>query len=492
MQVASLQTSQNACTFCRRRKRACDRKLPGCSNCKSRGQTCDYSNGSTEDTQNPLASVYLSISSDSPRFPEAYFLDHRVFQQSRQSAPGVRLLASPQITIYVGDLQNIVTEYIQRIHWWIPILSRNQLLLSLESPLAGTETDLLLLVLAMKVLLWNPSAEHSTNTNPRTEGYLLARRAIDEAVLAGAMSCRLLQAQILLAVFELGHAIYPAAYLSVGACARYGTALGVDASLSPDFRLQNPSIRRLDIEEQRRTWWMVLILDRFTQLGNPQRPLSTADIQRDSLLPSDEESFDQGDIPDESFPVSAAADIRMGMLARMCQASYLLELVLRYNRNRAASASSSVEFDDHEEYWQLDKTLNALLNLSYVEGEIRRTAVCAQTSICYSGLIALHDPQSSRIDQQHMQFATDMLMPVVESMAWDSKIFLSGFRVSVGDASPLLLLWAYQASTIYNRLLSQYQKESLFLLYQMKLKLRVMSQRWLAGVAYLKLLESNA
>lgn len=267
---------------------------------------------------------------------------------------------------------------------------------------------------------------------------------------------------------------------------------------------------------------------RFTQLGNPQRPLSTADPERDSLLPTDDERFDQGvkfltsnmirilythdiqDIPDESFSVSAAADIRMGMLARMCQASYLLGLVLRYTRKRAESASYSAEFDDGEEYWQLDKTLNALLNLSYVEGEIRRTAVCAQTSICYryasvaffstcqsffyffshptlhfliscSGLIALHDPQSLRIDQQHMQFAIDMLMPVVESMAWDSKIFLSGFRVSVGDASPLLLLWAYQASTIYNRLLSQYQKESLFLLYQMKLKLRVMSQRWLAG-----------
>lgn len=142
----------------------------------------------------------------------------------------------------------------------MPILSRYQLLLSLETPTPGTETDLLLLVLTMKVLLWNPSAQHSTN--PRTEGYLLARRAIDEAVLAGAMSCRLLQAQILLAIFELGHAIYPAAYLSVGACARYGTALGVDASLNPEFQLQNPSLGRLDIEERRRAWWMVLILDR--------------------------------------------------------------------------------------------------------------------------------------------------------------------------------------------------------------------------------------
>ncbi|KAL7792555.1 hypothetical protein V8C37DRAFT_119068 [Trichoderma ceciliae] len=392
--------------------------------------------------------------------------------------------------------------------------------MSPETPVTATETDLLLLVLAMKVLLWNPSTQNSTN--PRTEGYLLARHAIDEAVRAGVMSCRLLQAQILLATFELGHAIYPAAYLSVGACARYGTALGVDASLRPDFQLHNPSIERLDIEERRRAWWMILILDRFVQLGNPQRPLSTADPKGNSLLPSDDERFDHGDISGEIFPVSAAADIKMGMLARMCQASYLLGHVLRYNRNRAESESSSAEFDDHKEYWQLDRTINALLNLSYVEGEIRRTAVCAQTSICYrykslaplshlpipnqtascicrflitymySALIALHDPQSLRVDQSHMQFTIDMLVPVVESMSWDSKIFLSGFRVSIADASPLLLVWAYQASTIYNRLLPRYQKETLFLLYQMKLKLRVMSQRWLAGVAYLKLLEPDS
>lgn len=80
-----------------------------------------------------------------------------------------------------------------------------------------------------------------------------------------------------------------------------------------------------------------------------------------------------------------------------------------------------------------------------------------------------------------MQLTADLLKPVADSMSWDSAVFLRGTLVSVGDASPLLLHWAYQAGTIYNRLLSTYEADSLHLLYQMREKLRIMSHRWLAG-----------
>lgn len=78
--------------------------------------------------------------------------------------------------------------------------------------------------------------------------------------------------------------------------------------------------------------------------------------------------------------MSNAADIKMGALARMAQASFLLGQVHRYNQSRPELGVAS---DNQQEYWQLDSTIRSLLNLSYVEGEIRRTAVCGQTSICY-------------------------------------------------------------------------------------------------------------
>jgi hypothetical protein len=117
-----------------------------------------------------------------------------------------------------------------------------------------------LIILAMKVLLWDPSKEDTPN--PTTVTYTMAKHAITEAVLAGIMSFQLLQAQVLLALFEVGHALYPAAYLSIGACARYGTALGIDTSLSPSFQASNPTMGPMATEERRRIWWAILILDR--------------------------------------------------------------------------------------------------------------------------------------------------------------------------------------------------------------------------------------
>jgi hypothetical protein len=80
-----------------------------------------------------------------------------------------------------------------------------------------------------------------------------------------------------------------------------------------------------------------------------------------------------------------------------------------------------------------------------------------------------------------MQFTADLLKPVADSMSWDTTVFLRGHLVSVGDASPLLLYWAYQAANIYNRLMSLYEADNLHLLYLMKDKLEIMSHRWLAG-----------
>ncbi|RFU31608.1 hypothetical protein B7463_g4737, partial [Scytalidium lignicola] len=438
------------------------------------------------ETHGLVTRFLLQPSPESLEFPTVYFLDYQAFKRSGQPISKVTFKVVPYVTASIGDPQTVAVEYFRKVHWWMPIISNKRLFDSMLNPLTEPDSELPLLLLAMKVILWNPSKQQSKD--PKIETYLIAKRMIDEAVTAGLLSLQLLQAQVLLAVFGLGHAIYPAAYLSVGACARYGIALGVDISLRPDFQAQHPSINVLQIEERRRTWWAILILDRFLQLGNPRRPLSTEDPKPESLLPSDDEAFDQGNISGPSFPVSAAANVKMGALARMSQASYLLSHVYRYNHFRSETKSIS---DQQQEYWQLDNTIRSLLNLSYVEGELRRMAVCGQTSICYSALIALHDPDSFRTDPQHLQFAVDLLKPLADAMSWDSAIFLSGTLVSVNDASPLLLFWAYEAGTIYNRLMPHYERDTLELLYQMKEKLRIMSHRWQAGNAYLEILNSN-
>lgn len=79
-------------------------------------------------------------------------------------------------------------------------------------------------------------------------------------VVEDSLSILVLQAGILVALYELGHGIYPAAFLTIGSCARYAYALGINVS-------QRVSTKRVitlvEVEERRRVWWALVVLDRF-------------------------------------------------------------------------------------------------------------------------------------------------------------------------------------------------------------------------------------
>jgi hypothetical protein len=124
--------------------------------------------------------------------------------------------------------------------------------------------------------------------------------------------------------------------------------------------------------------------------------------------------------------------------------------------------------------WQSAVNLQSATGLSLV-------VFTTTNSRVFSALINLHDPNGSRTDPEHFQFTLDLLKPVADAMSWDSAVFLSGRFVSVNDASPLLLFWAYQAGTIHQRQISPYNDEALQLLEHMKTKLVVMSSRWRAS-----------
>lgn len=83
--------------------------------------------------------------------------------------------------------------------------------------------DLAMLFLAIK-LIARPLNEHETH-----HVYAMAKDFMVRLQVAGATSLPCLQAMILVALFEYSHAIYPAAWLTVGTCARSADLLGLDA-----------------------------------------------------------------------------------------------------------------------------------------------------------------------------------------------------------------------------------------------------------------------
>jgi hypothetical protein len=81
-----------------------------------------------------------------------------------------------------------------------------------------------------------------------------------EVEVAGVFTLQVLQANMLIAIYELGHGIYPSAYMSIGACATYAFALNLETELTECTTSQFTWVEQ---EERRRVWWAIVILERF-------------------------------------------------------------------------------------------------------------------------------------------------------------------------------------------------------------------------------------
>jgi hypothetical protein len=107
-------------------------------------------------------------------------------------------------------------------------------------------------------------------------------------------------------------------------------------------------------------------------------PLTKEYALQETIHPANAEQNLQIIVPDQLFTVASPANVNMGMFARLSQATYLLGCVLHHVSDNSA--------DDHtykEQNMQLERTIRALYNLSNIEYQSRRMAVCPQTAICY-------------------------------------------------------------------------------------------------------------
>ena len=203
-------------------------------------------------------------------FHAAYFLDAEMFQRSEVGTPQIDLPLSKQLLDSTRDVQKIVSRFFNDVHLWMPILSKKRFHDRLNDFKSQSLTERTILLLCMKLVSWIPS-EDTTNDKPRSFDYLLAKRLIIAVEISGVMTMQVLQAMILICIYEIGHAIYPAAYLTIGICARYGIALGINVQEPLNSASQLDAMAQ---EERKRAWWAIVILDRFEN-PNPSNPLKT-------------------------------------------------------------------------------------------------------------------------------------------------------------------------------------------------------------------------
>lgn len=143
------------------------------------------------------------------------------------------------------------------INPWMPIIS-TRLLRQALSKQSELQADLALLLLCMKLITSNPLSSDTDLT--QTELYTYAKEFHGAIESQFRFSTHFLQSALLISLYELGHAIYPEAQISVARISKLGVELGIN-EISSEETTPN-GFSWAEEEERTRIWWGMVILDR--------------------------------------------------------------------------------------------------------------------------------------------------------------------------------------------------------------------------------------
>src|SRR5256714_12263122 len=278
--------AHQACISCRKQKRKCDKVLPSCSLCKRLARHCDYRDAPSSANSGDFGELRQRVQELEARleskqsgngngvlspnhrpsqfaaraFPAVFFLYSEIYEESRFDIPRPAVSVPDEVIALLkeDDIGGMVELYFATIHKWLPVVSKKRMVLTLSSPNACQGAELALLLLCMKLITQIPP---DGSQSAQTTLYLTAKTFLNVVESSALMTVQLVQSALLLCAYEVGHGIYPAAFLSAGHCSRLVYALGLhDRKGSPQM-IKRPGSWS-EHEELHRVWWGTLLLDR--------------------------------------------------------------------------------------------------------------------------------------------------------------------------------------------------------------------------------------
>lgn len=220
-------------------------------------------------------------------------------------------------------------------------------------------------------------------------------------------SLEFVQCRLIVAFNEMGHGIYPAASISLGACARLsrGIRLRKNRNELPD---KEPA--RLEAGEKRRVWWAIVNLDRYVVFFSSHRSRATSfrcpaycpvliwnrfinicggnglftsdDPKFSDLLPNGDRLWSQGVGYPHDYShrdLSAPANVTVGQFARECQASHLTGRILKHVFDPLTSDAAF----NAQAASQLERTLMSLIPLPMACcSDLRLPPACGHPPMC--------------------------------------------------------------------------------------------------------------
>lgn len=215
----------------------------------------------------PITSTANRYALPSSNLSALFFLDPPVFRNHNIDIPKALAKLPSSITGQLGSRQHqeeIGSRFFITVHAWLPMVSRKRFYedLRIHSENLSASADVAFLLLCMKLMTWQPRSEDDASPEKqtaRTATYIETKSFGFELEASGMFSLRVLQGLLLVACYEVGHAIYPAAFMSIAACVRYAHALGIHPGGLQRLKLP---LTWVEEEERKRVWWAAFLLDR--------------------------------------------------------------------------------------------------------------------------------------------------------------------------------------------------------------------------------------
>jgi hypothetical protein len=195
----------------------------------------------------------------------------------------------------LGDLpemERFATQFFRGVYNRMPFLSERRFRAHLPYLYAKPKADYILLCLSISLILQKPKNVGFDDGTMQSSLYVTIKCLISSLEAANHSSLDFLQARLLVCHYELGHGIYPAAVVSVSSCAASARVLGFEKKHFQDRGHDVSNVARTHAaEEEKRTWWTIINVDRFIGLCAGDSHLGTSDPSLDDLLPIDDTAW---------------------------------------------------------------------------------------------------------------------------------------------------------------------------------------------------------
>ncbi|KAI1207029.1 uncharacterized protein F4807DRAFT_211501 [Annulohypoxylon truncatum] len=519
-----------ACVACRRLKRKCPKELPSCSLCLRLEKRCEYpprarnaptnkTGESTTSSQSPNSEIGLRVTNNGSAnlhlnheqepllrnrsiddFPAMFFLDSEVClkplsSELNQAMPS----AAPSYSLSPEALA-VYNRYFSTLHHWLPILSMKIARRHISEYGPAPYSPSQLLFLCMKLVSEPPSSDISPRDSTTYARTLETLLKVENSCLP---CLQLLQSIILIAVYEISHAIYPAAYLRVGYASRLCIMMGFHDRKNAN-QLFKDAVGWTGREEERRAWWAVFCLDRIMNQGTNGMPLSTPEPSPGELLPCPEESWNEGGIGfnEPLFAASFSNNTSLGSFANVCQAAHILGRVL-HHRDHLHDSDVVLGFrlSEAKQLHHILTSLSSHLSEIHRESSSPGGSILVAIAICFSARLILyeiyacnerystdHGRSSEEADMQRNSMGG--ILEVAESVWQLSRRILSSADEDSGDGlsryNPLMCHCLYTVASECEWFMREQEDSSARIwLRDIVTLLQIIGKRWRVAGVYL-------